>query len=217
MNSKAGLAPTLSFVFLCAAAAAATLVQTAPVVLHDQMAPMRDGVKLAADVYLPSLQAPRGGWPTILMRTPYDKTVRAKPFASFFASHGYAVVVQDIRGRYRSEGHWNFLGNDGRDGFDTSQWIGRQPWSNGKIGTVGTSYEGGAQHAMALADAPKLTAMVPLFALSNIGEFGMRHAGAFELRIFNWIFSIGEPGLPSMKAALRAADNPANEIGRAHV
>jgi len=185
---------------------------SAPALLHDQMAPMRDGVKLAADVYLPAPpeQRPRGGWPVILMRTPYDKTVRAVPFASFFAARGYAVVVQDIRGRYASEGHWNFLGNDGNDGFDTTAWIARQPWSNGKIGTVGTSYEGGTQHAMALANAPNLTAMVPLFALSNVGEFGMRHAGAFELRFFNWVFSTGEPGQPSMKAALRAADNPAN-------
>jgi putative CocE/NonD family hydrolase len=200
----------LLYVILCAAPAAAQTA--APAVLHDLMAPMRDGVRLAADVYLPAPleQRPRGGWPTILMRTPYDKTVRAGPFASFFAARGYAVAVQDIRGRYASEGHWNFLGNDGRDGFDTTVWIARQPWSNGKIGTVGTSYEGGTQHAMALANAPNLTAMVPLFALSNVGEFGMRHVGAFELRFFNWVFSTGEPGQPSMKAALRAADNPAN-------
>jgi hypothetical protein len=72
---------------------------------------------------------------------------------------------------------------------------------------------------MALADAPGVTAMVPLFALSNIGEFGMRHAGAFELRFFNWVFSMGEPGQPSMKAALRATSDPARapalfELGR---
>jgi len=169
---------------------------------------MRDGVKLAADVYLPAAIAPSGGWPTILMRTPYDKTVRAPAFALFFAAHGYAVVVQDLRGRYVSEGHWNFLGNDARDGFDTTEWIARQSWSDGKVGTVGTSYEGGTQHAMALADAPHLTAMVPLFAVSNVGEFGMRHQGAFELRFFNWVFSMGEPGTPSMKAALRAASDP---------
>ena len=210
MRASARFAAQLVLFFLTAAPVPADTARTAPIVLHDQMAAMRDGVKLAADIYLPAPtdHRPPGGWPTILMRTPYDKTVRAAPFATFFASHGYAVTVQDIRGRYASEGHWNFLGNDGRDGFDTAQWIVHQPWSNGRIGTVGTSYEGGAQHALALADAPGLTAMVPLFALSNVGEFGMRHAGAFELRFFNWVFSMGEPGEPSMKAALRAADDP---------
>lgn len=197
------------FVILLCAVAAFAATEPPPTILHDQMAPMRDGVQLAADVYLPGPVAPSGGWPAILMRTPYDKTVRAVPFASFFAAHGYVVVVQDLRGRYRSEGHWNFLGNDSYDGFDTTEWIARQPWSDGRIGTVGTSYEGGTQHAMALADAPHLTAMVPLFAVSNIGEFGMRHAGTFELRFFNWVFSMGEPGTPSMKAALRAASDPA--------
>src|SRR5665213_682932 len=139
---------------------------------------MRDGVKLAADVYLPAGPdgaAQAGRFPAILMRTPYDKTVRAKAFAGYFAAHRYVVVVEDIRGRYASGGHWSFTGVDANDGYDTTAWIGAQPWSNGKIGTVGTSYEGGTQHAMALAGAPHLTAMVPLFAVSNVGEYGIRH------------------------------------------
>jgi putative CocE/NonD family hydrolase len=168
---------------------------------------MRDGVKLSADVYLPPGQGP---WPVILMRTPYDKVARAKAFAPYFAAHGYAVVVEDMRGRYASGGHWSFTGVDAPDGYDTAAWIGRQAWSNGKIGTVGTSYEGGAQHALALSGAPQLAAMVPLFAVSDVGEFGMRHQGAFELRFFNWVFSMGAPGGPFAKAAARAAiDDPA--------
>lgn len=199
-------------------AAAASLLAAAAVaraegqdsrMLYDELVPMRDGVNLAADVYLPAGPKPAGGWPTVLMRTPYDKTVRAPAFAPYFTAHGYAVVVEDVRGRYQSQGHWSMVGVDGADGADTTAWIGRQPWSNGRIGTVGTSYEGGTQHAMALAGAPHLSAMVPLFALSDIGDFGVRHGGAFELRFFNWVFSMGEPGQPSINAARRAAADPA--------
>ena len=210
--------PALAALLLAVAlalAAPAALAQPAPptpVVIHDQSVPMRNGVKLAADVYLPAGPdgaAQAGRFPAILMRTPYDKTVRAKAFAGYFAAHRYVVVVEDIRGRYASGGHWSFTGVDANDGYDTTAWIGAQPWSNGKIGTVGTSYEGGTQHAMALAGAPHLTAMVPLFAVSNVGEYGIRHDGAFELRFFNWVFSMGEPGGPAPKAAARAAADPA--------
>ena len=191
-------------------AAAAQPAATPPALapsLSDQVVPMRDGVKLSADIYLP---AGKGPWPVVLIRTPYDKAARVKTMAPYFVARGYAFVAQDLRGRYASGGHWSFTGVDAKDGYDTTVWIGAQPWSNGKIGTVGTSYEGGTQHAMALAGAPGLTAMVPLFAVSDVGEFGMRHQGAFELRFFNWVFSMGAPGGPSDKAAARAAiDDPA--------
>ena len=180
-----------------------------PTILKDQDVPMRDGVKLSADVYLPGGQGP-GPWPVVLMRTPYDKAVRSAGFADWFAARGYAVVVEDTRGRYASGGHWSLIGVDGPDGYDTTSWIGRQPWSNGRIGTIGTSYEGGTQHAMALAGAPHLTAMMPLFALSDIGEYGVRHDGAFELRFFNWVFGAGSPSVASSKAARRAAADPAS-------
>src|SRR5579862_357797 len=110
----------------------------------DVMVPMRDGVRLATDVYLPA----QGGqplaekWPTILMRTPYGK-MDAHADGQYYAAHGYAVVFQDTRGRFHSEGVWHMLSDDGRDGVDTCAWIGKQPWSNGKVGTIGTSYVGG--------------------------------------------------------------------------
>jgi putative CocE/NonD family hydrolase len=212
MNRSPKGVGALAALLLAAPAILAAQPGPAPRVLHDQPVPMRDGVKLAADVYLPAGTngaAQNGRFPVILMRTPYDKLVRAPDFADYFTAHGYAVVVEDIRGRYASGGHWSFTGVDANDGYDTTAWIGRQPWSDGKIGTVGTSYEGGTQHAMALAGAPHLTAMVPLFAVSNIGEYGIRHDGAFELRFFNWVFSMGEPGDPAPKAAARAAADPA--------
>ena len=156
--------------------------------------PMRDGVSLATDVYLPPRagQPPEQRWPTILMRTPYDKQ-GAKTDAEFFARHGYAFVVQDTRGRYASDGVWHMLTDDGRDGFDTCGWIGRQTWSNGKLGTIGTSYVGGTQHALAMERPPQLVTSIPVDAMSNLGYQGMRNGGAFELRFWNWIHSIAGP------------------------
>jgi len=178
---------------------------------RDVMITARDGVKLATDIYLPANEGRNIlHLPTILMRTPYDKAVRAPAFAPYFAAHGYAVVVQDVRGRYHSQGHWNALRDDGADGADTVAWIARQPWSDGKVGTVGTSYEGGTQHALAINGAPSLKAMIPLFAMSDVGRYGVRHNGAFELRFFNWVFSMGDPGgPPNLIAAARAASDPA--------
>jgi uncharacterized protein len=103
------------------------------------------------------------------------------------------VVFQDTRGRYRSEGIWHWLTDDGKDGVDTCDWISRQSWSNGRIGMWGISYEGGTQHAIALEKAPELKTVITIDAVSNMGYQGMRNAGAFELRFFNWIFSIGAP------------------------
>src|SRR5437588_4118 len=144
------------------------------------------------------------------MRTPYNKEVRAAPFARYFASRGYVVVVQDVRGRYRSQGRWRPLSDDGRDGYDTTQWIGHHSWSDGGIGTVGTSYEGGTQHALAIAAAPFVKAMIPLFSMSDVGRYGLRHNGAFELRWVNWVLSMGDPGgPPNLVAAARAASDPA--------
>jgi putative CocE/NonD family hydrolase len=148
------------------------------------MMPMRDGVKLATDIYLP--QNNQEKLPVILTRLPYDKN-GAKAFGEYFAANGYAFVAQDTRGRYGSEGVWRFLLDDGPDGADCAAWIAKQPWSNGKIGMIGTSYVGGTQHAMALEKVPELVTVIPVDAVSNMGRQSMRNAGAFELRFWNWI------------------------------
>jgi hypothetical protein len=151
---------------------------------HNVMVPMRDGVPLATDVYLPTQdgQAAAVQWPTILMRTPYSKGSGEKGHADghYFARWGYAVVFQDTRGRYGSEGTWHMLVDDGPDGFDTAAWIAQQDWSNGKIGTIGTSYVGGTQHALAMTRSPHLTTVIPVDAMSNLGYASMRNGGAFE-------------------------------------
>jgi len=125
--------------------------------LWDVGVPMRDGVRLSADIYLPPGNV-EGPYPTVLRRTPYDNSMGK--MAPFFAEHGYAFVSQDVRGRYDSEGDWYPFFNEGPDGYDTVEWIATQPWSNGKIGTMGGSYEGWYQWALARERPPHLVTMV---------------------------------------------------------
>src|SRR5215471_14736189 len=122
---------------------------------RDVMIVTRDGVKLATDVYRPArIGSPaEGRFPALLERTPYNKSSMADGVAAY-VRRGYVVVVQDVRGRYKSEGHWRPLRDDLNDGFDTAKWIGEQPWSDGSIGTMGSSYAGATQHALAIAGAP---------------------------------------------------------------
>jgi hypothetical protein len=172
--------------------ASAREAQFQVVASNNVMMPTRDGVKLATDLYFPATNgAPvPAKFPVILTRTPYNKDGSKRP-GEYFAARGYVFVAQDTRGRYGSDGTWRFLSDDGRDGSDTAEWIGRQPWFGGKIGTLGTSYVGGTQHAMALENAPHLATVIPVDAVSNMGYQSMRNAGAFELRFWNWIMSIG--------------------------
>jgi uncharacterized protein len=158
------------------------------------MVPMRDGAHLATDIYEPSKNGvlASGKFPTLLIRTPYDRS-RFDDYAAIFVKRGYVFIVQSVRARYGSEGHFRFMRDDVADGFDTANWITSQPWSDGKIGMLGGSYEGGTQHAMAMGNPPGLKAMVPLVAASNVGRYGIRHNGAFELRLFTWLFSCGNP------------------------
>jgi len=192
--------------FICLVTAAGLCQSVGEVEVNKNIAiPMRDGVRLAADLYLPK-GTPVQRWPTLLCRTPYNKDGVAQE-ARWFAAQGYAVVVNDVRGRYASEGRWRMILDDVADGYDVCAWIVRQPWCNGKIGTFGTSYVGGTQHALALAQPPGLACMIPVDSLSNCGLAGIRHGGAFELRFMNWIFTIGAPNARAALAdpALRRA------------
>ena len=177
------LITAFGWISLCAFGLAADVA--VPVkVEHDVMVSMRDGIKLATDIYLPEKVA--GKLPVILTRLPYDKK-GSKAHGEYFARHGYVFVAQDTRGRFGSEGVWHMMTDDGRDGVDCAAWIAAQPWSNGKIGMMGTSYVGGTQHAMAMEKAAQLTTVIPVDAVSNPGRQSMRNAGAFELRFWNWI------------------------------
>src|SRR4051812_17733639 len=135
------------------------------------MVPMRDGGKLATDVYRPADGA--GPFPAILMRTPYNKTGSAGP-ANFFASHGYVVVVQDVRGKFASEGQFRVYEGDATDWTDVFDWVGAQPWSTKRIGTFGCSYLGEQQIIAAQARHPMHIAAIAQAAGGNLGRVG-RH------------------------------------------
>jgi len=124
----------------------------------DIAVPMRDGVRLSANVFRPE---PPGRYPTILVRTPYGKGAGISPNYAPFVARGYAVVVQDVRGRYASEGLFRPLEEEPADGDDTLNWIARQPWSDGKIGMLGGSYLGIVQWKVAALNNPHLKAIFP--------------------------------------------------------
>ena len=128
--------------------------------LHVRV-PMRDGIRLDTNVFRPS-----GNYrfPVILVRTPYGKGTEIPPGYSAFLNRGYALVMQDVRGRYASQGVFDALKQEGPDGSDTLNWIAAQPWSNGKIGMMGGSYLGIAQWRVALLNNPHLKAIFPVVA-----------------------------------------------------
>jgi len=154
---------------------------------------MRDGVDLQADLYLPALNdvACGGKWPAVVERTPYGKGRPDLAAAGkFFARHGYAAVIQDVRGRYDSAGEWYPFAHEGPDGFDTVAWIAAQPWCNGKVGTIGLSYSGSNQTALASLAPPALSAMFVSEGMSNYHDNAMRQGGAMELRFLIYAFQM---------------------------
>ena len=167
------------------------------VVAKDVMVPMRDGVRLATDIYWPAVDGERvaGPLPVILGRTSYDKTwpeLWVEPVADFFAPKGYAVVLQDQRGRSASEGtgQYHHTANplEGQDGYDTVEWIAAQPWSEGRVGMVGSSHGGIVQTAASLHRPPHLTAIWVDVAPTNIFAHQSREGGAMSLQMFGALF-----------------------------
>jgi putative CocE/NonD family hydrolase len=132
----------------------------APVTVSEfnVIVPMRDGVHLSANIFRPSRP---GRFPTILLRTPYNKGDELTPNFESFVNHGYIYVIQDVRGRYRSGGRFDPINQDVNDGDDTLNWIARQSWSDGKVGMYGGSYLGIAQWKAALSQNPHLKAIFP--------------------------------------------------------
>ena len=119
----------------------------------------RDDVTLASDLYLPALdgKAAEGSFPTLLERTPYLKdSTRYSRRGHWYARRGYAVVINDVRGRGESEGEWYPFAKEAPDGYDAVEWIAEQSWSSGKIGTMGASYAGSDQSALATLNPPHL-------------------------------------------------------------
>jgi uncharacterized protein len=138
----------------------------------------RDGVTLYSDIYRPRAD---GTFPVILMRTPYDKSVSwAVAPAYQIATHGYVVIVQDVRGRYTSEGEWYPFRHESNDGYDAIEWAAALPSSNGKVGMMGGSYVGATQMLSAIAHPPHLAGICPVVTASNYHDGWTYQGGAFE-------------------------------------
>jgi len=167
------------------------------------MAPMRDGVRLATDVYRPASggQPLQGKFPIILYRTPYNKSGASRE-AIFFARRGYVVAAQDCRGRFASEGEFYPFLNEGADGHDAIEWAAAQPWSNGKVATMGGSYLAWDQYHAAMYRPPHLTAMFALVGGANFVEEYGHPGGAANLGWPLWI-------LGSAASSPAAARDPA--------
>jgi uncharacterized protein len=143
--------------------------------------PMRDGVELSADLYLPRAS---GTFPTVLMRTPYSNNMDvAIERARVLANDGYACVIQDIRGRWDSDGDYYPFHPDVDDGFDTQEWVGQQEWSNGKIGMAGGSYLGLVQWLSAPLRSQYLTCIAPRVICGDFYNGLVYPGGALQLNV----------------------------------
>jgi uncharacterized protein len=162
----------------------------------DVPAQMQDGTVLYADIYRPSSGGP---FPVILMRSPYDKRQAqcgsGYRHPAWYAQHGYMVVVQDVRGRYRSGGDFYPFANEANDGFDTVEWASSLPHANGRVGMYGFSYVGCTQVQAALKRPEGLRTICPGFTASQYYEHWAYNGGAFALA-FNssWAMALAEEG-----------------------
>jgi putative CocE/NonD family hydrolase len=164
---------------LLAAALLPALAQDNPAQIkteHGVTMKTRDGVTLRADLYW---SAAAGKYPTLLQRTPYNKDNTAE-FARKAAARGYFVVVQDVRGRYTSDGDWYVFRHESEDGYDAVEWAASLPQSNGKVGMFGGSYVGATQMLAAIAHPPHLAGICPVVTASNYHENWTYQGGAFE-------------------------------------
>ena len=182
---------------------------------YDVMVEMRDGVRLATDIYRPAAPdgSPAAGrFPAILGRTSYDKLNSAlwvEPVAQFFTRHGYVTVIQDLRGRGRSEGVGQYFHtanvHEGRDGYDTVEWIAARAWSNGRIGMTGSSHGGIVQNMAALYRPPHLTALWVDVAPTSAFRWMSRQGGAMALHMYGALYLHGfdAPEIQDDPVALR--------------
>ena len=186
----------------------------AGVTCRVEQAPMRDGVRLATEVYLPPGDGP---FPVILQRTPYNRRSPAPgtdcdtAAGRYFAERGYATLNQDTRGRYRSEGEFDAMRQEARDGYDAVEWAAAQPWSNGKVGMIGGSYVGLTQWQAAVEQPPHLVAIAPHYSSSDYLQGWTYQGGAFDLWFgLSWTAQTLAPD--TLQRRLEAAGMPADRV-----
>jgi len=146
------------------------------IIEHGVPVKMRDGAVLRADIYRPKAE---GKFPVLLQRTPYDKRGEMD-FALRAAARGYVVILQDVRGRFSSEGEWYPFKHESPDGFDTVEWAASLPYADGKVGMFGGSYVGATQVLAAIASPPHLAGIFPVVTASNYHDGWTYQGGAFE-------------------------------------
>ncbi len=175
---------------------ASAAVQTSAGITVEKNAAMktRDGVTLRADIYRPAAD---GKYPVLLQRTPYNKDTSAV-FGQKGAARGFMVVVQDVRGRYTSEGEWYPFKHETDDGYDAVEWAAALPGSNGKVGMFSGSYVGATQMLAAIGHPPHLAGICPIVTASNYHENWTYQGGAFE-QWFNesWTSALAQDTLQS--------------------
>ena len=188
------------------------------------MIPMRDGVRLATDIYFPALddQPVSGKFPVLLERTPYDKAGSGNVTnGTYYARRGYVCAIQDVRGRFVSEGEWYPFAKEAPDGYDTVEWLAAQQWSDGQVGTMGASYSGSDQSALATLNPPHLSTMIVAVGASNYYHCSMRQNGALEQRFMIYAFRMATTSKeafadPNIKAAVdKAFANVGEWVSRA--
>lgn len=150
------------------------------------MVSMRDGIRLATDVYLPDRDGPV---PAVLVRTPYGKSSKIETYYRF-VQRGYAVVIQDVRGREDSEGEWLPMHSEVEDGDDTLNWIAGEPWSDGNVAMTGGSYLGYVQWAAAASGNPHLKAMLSSVCAGSPFVDLPRRGGCFNSGMLAWAFAV---------------------------
>ncbi len=159
---------------------------------ENLMVPMRDGVRLATDIYRPTRvgEPVAEKLPILLQRTPYDKTgAQLVASAKFFAQNGYVVVLQDHRGLYASEGEFTKYIGEGQDSYDTIEFLAGLPFSDGQVGMWGTSYAAHVQANAAKLNPPHLkTIVLNMGGMSNGWDHKVRNHGAFEIQQLTWAF-----------------------------
>ena len=174
ISSTAAIFATTYLVFVSTAAGATD--SYAVTYERDTVVVMRDGIKLYADVFRPDAA---GKFPVLLQRTPYDKNYGTE-FGLKAAARGYVVIIEDVRGRYASEGEWYPFKNEMNDGYDTVEWAAALPYSTGKVGMFSGSYDGATQMLAAIGHPPHLAGIFPYVTGSNYHENWTYQGGAFE-------------------------------------
>ena len=170
--------PLIAAVVLSATTGARAQQSYAVIAQNGVAMKTRDGVTLYSDIYRPRAD---GKFPVILMRTPYDKSVSWAVTPSYqIAAHGYVVVVQDVRGRYTSEGEWYPFRHESDDGYDAVEWVAALQSSDGRVGMMGGSYVGATQMLAAIAHPPHLAGICPVVTASNYHDGWTYQGGALE-------------------------------------